>query len=545
VQITESLLQQMRDDVVHRRIGAGIARLERLRPELAELRPEHPNAVRFLGYVAQWVDLGFDAEDLLRDLVARVPAAMRTVLPLSAYVQLRVAEGFLAVRDEESDRALRHFEFVLSVSDEVRDPALHAIASFWVARCYRKKGGYEEALQFSVKGEEAALAQGLDVMAAVMRVLESWIIFQKGRNAEAVRLLRESETVLSATDDFITLGNIRSALGRIARREGRYDQALQHFAAAIETYKQRDTGHPNLARSLANMAFVQRLIALDIGRRMDAERTRRQQASERTGAPSVTQKAQKQRLDRLKADALRNLAESLEIHRAHHQYRGAGNVHSIRGALYFDGGELDLAEADALEAYRLGEEKHDYILMARGRILQCMVENGKFEEGIEEHDDPAAHAQAALHYAAEGVAFARHTQNKRLLARALTWHGMTLVNEYFHNPEAARQLSDQAATLVKPDGHHDYVWDELQALNNRLMGAGSVEHILREWSQGLVGEKSFQQISEEFAAILIPKVWEREGRKISRVAQRLAISPKKVRRILAARVGGASEPELI
>jgi len=32
--------------------------------------------------------------------------------------------------------------------------------------------------------------------------------------------------------------------------------------------------------------------------------------------------------------------------------------------------------------------------------------------------------------------------------------------------------------------------------------------------------------------MLIPRVWGREGRKISRVATRLSISPKKVRRIL-------------
>jgi DNA-binding NtrC family response regulator len=43
-------------------------------------------------------------------------------------------------------------------------------------------------------------------------------------------------------------------------------------------------------------------------------------------------------------------------------------------------------------------------------------------------------------------------------------------------------------------------------------------------------------MTEEFAELIIPKVWEREGRKISRVAARLSISPKKVRRILS-RVG--------
>jgi DNA-binding NtrC family response regulator len=61
---------------------------------------------------------------------------------------------------------------------------------------------------------------------------------------------------------------------------------------------------------------------------------------------------------------------------------------------------------------------------------------------------------------------------------------------------------------------------------------GNVDATLKRLSQGLVGEKSFQQITEDFAGIIIPKVWEQEGRKVSGVARRLSISPKKVRRIL-------------
>jgi hypothetical protein len=60
-----------------------------------------------------------------------------------------------------------------------------------------------------------------------------------------------------------------------------------------------------------------------------------------------------------------------------------------------------------------------------------------------------------------------------------------------------------------------------------------VNPTLRAWSQGSVGDKTFRQISEEFAELIIPKVWEREGRKVSRVAARLSVSPKKVRRILS------------
>jgi hypothetical protein len=69
-------------------------------------------------------------------------------------------------------------------------------------------------------------------------------------------------------------------------------------------------------------------------------------------------------------------------------------------------------------------------------------------------------------------------------------------------------------------------------LKSRILRATGVDQTLRAWSDGLTGNKSFQQITEEFAEIVIPKVWIREDRKISKVAEKLSISPKKVRRIL-------------
>jgi hypothetical protein len=41
-----------------------------------------------------------------------------------------------------------------------------------------------------------------------------------------------------------------------------------------------------------------------------------------------------------------------------------------------------------------------------------------------------------------------------------------------------------------------------------------VNPVLRAWSQGSLGDKTFQQITEEFAELIIPKVWEREERKV-------------------------------
>jgi hypothetical protein len=80
------------------------------------------------------------------------------------------------------------------------------------------------------------------------------------------------------------------------------------------------------------------------------------------------------------------------------------------------------------------------------------------------------------------------------------------------------------------------LWDEYQALLSKALHTESIDAKLRKWCEGLPEGKTFQQITEEFADLVIPIVWAREGKNISRVVAKLAISPKKVRRILA-RVG--------
>ena len=160
-----------------------------------------------------------------------------------------------------------------------------------------------------------------------------------------------------------------------------------------------------------------------------------------------------------------------------------------------------------------------------------MIENARVEEEIGETSDPGTHARQALDCAQEAIELARHTQNRRLLADAYIWQGHTYCNRFFDDPDSARHCCDQAITLSK-GSHADGPWEDLEALKARLLRGGRVNPVLRAWSQGSVGDKTFQQITEQFAEFLIPKVWEREGRKVSRVATRLSMSPKKVRRIL-------------
>ena len=528
-----ALLRQLREDIAYRRLDSGMRCLEANRSLIGSLAPAQKSAGVLLGYLAQWVDIGFEGPQLIKRLLPRFPKDSRAALPLLDYLHVRMAEGLVAMTEENFDQAIRHFSFVESVEEEVRDREMLAISNFWIGRCLRSQGRYDDALSYTVRARELAQELGYDKMAAVMQVLESWLAFQKGKLQEAARTLQEAEAALSTTDDYVNRGNIQSAYGRIARREARYERALEYFEKAMEEYAKRNPRHPNLARSLVNMASAERLMRLQLRKQMDAAAASRKASSGREPAPAADMAQARRQFVQLREQALEQLNAAGAIYRGQGNHRGMGAVHILRGFLCLDSGELDGAGSEAAEAFRLGEPKTDYILMARARILQSIVENAQFDEQIVEPSGANQHAQLAHGFARDAVEFAKHTQNRRLLARAYVCQGMTLANDFFDNVEGARQACDAAAALLKPQGP-DYIWDDLQDLKARLLRRGPVDTALREWSQGLIGDKTFQQITEDFAHIIIPKVWEREERKVSRVAAKLSVSPKKVRRILRA-----------
>lgn len=502
-----------------RRIGSGMARLNEFWVHSGRLDSSHPDSAGLLCYVAQWVDAGFRDIDVIQNGLSAFPKGRRGALSVSDYSFVLMAEGVVWVAEENIERALANFSLILSLRPEVADPEILALAHFWTSRCNRKTGEYDQAMHHAAEGVRYATEAGAAPMAAVMRVAESWLMFQKSRVKDALRMLGEADAVLRETDDFITRGNIQSSYGRMYRREGRYDLALRHFASAIEEYGKRDAEHRNLARSLANMGYVERLIALQLRKKIDNDAAQR-----RRSEPEL-----RREYETIRNQALAHLDRASEIYHLHSHHRGAGTVCVNRGHLHLDSGDLYKADDEAREAYALGEQKKDYILMARAKLLECMVENAKLEEEIE---DPAWVAHLALEAAREAVELARRTENRRLLARALIWHGLTICGTSPGSLDAAREISEQAASLLKNEVQ-DHIWEDLQALKTRVVSGGSIDSRLQAWSQGVVGERTFQQLTEDFADLMIPKIWEHEGRKVARVAKRLSISPKKVRRVLA------------
>ena len=297
--------------------------------------------------MSQWVDAGWRDIDVVQDGLSGFPKGRRVGLSILDYAYVLMAEGVVWVAEENIERALANFNLVLSLRAEISDKEILALAHFWSSRCNRKGGEYDQALEHVSAAGRLALEAGAGPMAATMRVAESWLLFQKSRTKDALKMLAEAEAVLRETDDYITRGNIQSSYGRMYRREGRYDLGLRHFFQAIEEYGKRDPEHRNLARTLANMGYVERLIALQLRKRIDSDAAQRKRSE-----PDL-----RRDYENMRSQALAHLDRASEIYHLHANHRGAGTVCVNRGHLHLDSGDLYKADDEAREAYALGNRE--------------------------------------------------------------------------------------------------------------------------------------------------------------------------------------------
>lgn len=509
----------------YRRIGEGFGLLENSSKVVESFESGHENAVSFVLCIAEWVDAGYSDHRLIESLLAKFSMESRRQMPVSEYLLLRMAEAFSCIAKEDADSAISLLQFVLQAERELNDPRLMVLCHFWKGRAHRKKGEYEAALHDMAEARRLASRLREAKLTALIQIQEGWINFQLGRPKEGLHLLDQAEAGLKETDDYLGLGNIESARGRIVRRSGEYAEALHHFDRAVTIYAQRYPNHRNLARALVNAAYVKRLIALQLRKQIDARAATLSKASDgesRGGAHA--------RYTKLCRDALDQLHRAGEIYAHHQHHGGTGTVLVNAGQLHLDQGDVDRSAHEALKAYELAQQKHDHILMARARVLQSAAENARVEDETED-SDLALHANLARQYADEAIALAMQTENRRLKAGAYLARGSVAANDFFQDWEEAKKYVELASALIGIEDR-DHLWEEMAMLKSRILRVSKVDDTLRTWSEGMLGDKTFQQVTEEFAEIVIPKVWVREGRKVLRVAKKLSISPKKVRRIL-------------
>lgn len=510
------LIQRLERALVGRDVHTGFALLDKAFAPTGGLDLNKPDAISLFLCVAQWTDLGYRNLSFFDGLVDNTQDLDRARLPLLDYLKLRMAEAFRALAAERLEESIAALDLVLRAGENLLPEYLVFLANFWKGRAHRKRGDYEHASLHIAAARAAAERVGAPRLVAVTKIHESWLAFQKGDRHSAFRLLDEAEAELKPTGHALSLGNIESARGRFVRRSGEYRRALGHFEAAIAIYTKSCPNHPNLARALVNAAYVKRLIALDL--------QPRKSNGHALGATHA-------RYLQISKEALDLLEKAGEIYALHHHQGGTGSVLVNAAHLHLERGDIDRAATESQRAFILGEKNRDQILMARARVAQSAVQLEQSDEQLGDAQDVSHHANLACQYAEEAIELALHTQNKRLLAETYIARGAAAANDHFQDWEVAKEFAAKGAALLGQDDR-DHLYRELGDLKAKILGSIGIDQTLRLWSSGQLGNKTFQQIQEEFAELVIPKVWLNVGRNVSLVSQKLSISPKKVRRIL-------------
>jgi tetratricopeptide (TPR) repeat protein len=511
-----ALADELEKALISRDMERGFSLMDSCARSFAAIDAASPSKIQLLLCSAQWIDLGYRDLAFLEELKTDCARRDRATMSVLDFLRMNLVESYCSLAREELESALSLSDLVLRVGKDMLPPHLLFLAHFWKGRVHRKKGEYADALFHIAAARDIAETAGTSKLAAVSKIHESWLVFQKGERKTAYRLLDEAEQELKPTGHGLSLGNIESARGRFIRRSGEYVEALKHFQAAIRIYSQKHSKHPNMARALVNAAYVKRLIALDMKPKMLGGQAK--------GAVHA-------RYLELTRGALDLLDKAGEIYKIHSLHGGSGSVLVNAGHLHLDNGDTDQASQEALKAYLNGEQRHDQILMSRARHLQSSVELMLSDEQFGDDRATSKHATLAAQYSDEAIDLARHTQNKRLLAEAYIGRGLVAASDFYQEFEIAKDYASQASALLT-ENDRDHLFKELVALKEKLLRSTGIDRTLKLWSDGQLGGKTFQQVEEEFAELVIPKVWASLGKNVTRVANELSMSPKKVRRIL-------------
>jgi tetratricopeptide (TPR) repeat protein len=518
----------LEDFLLSRNVKEGFRLLDSATSVLDRIDPRDTSGIALALSLAQWVDLGYRDLHFLEKVIENLPIRSPD-LSFVDVIRLQLLKAYHCLATEDSDQAILCLERSLAGAD-LLPPSLIFVTHFWKGRAHRKKGDYANAALHILAARECAEALGCPKLVAVTKIHESWLAFQNGETARALKLLDEAEIELKPIGHALSLGNIESARGRFVRRTGDYADSLAHFEKAIAIYENGFSNHPNLARAMVNAAYVKRLLALELRPTLYREHAR--------GSLNV-------RYLRLTNEGLDLLSRAGKIYEKHHHQGGTGSVLVNSGFLHLESGDMERAAVEGLRAYKLGSEMADVILMARATSLLSAVERAKAEEQIDGEENVDAHLQRALKYADRAIELAKSTQNRRLIAEAYLARGFAALDETRSDLDVARACASEAALLLSQNDR-DHLFKELAELKVKILRSAGVDDVLRRWSEGQLGQKSFQQVQEEFAELVILRVWQNLGRSVSRVSKELSISPKKVRRLLqkadAKNIAGKTRP---
>ena len=519
----QDLVAELSEDLSQRRLDPAFELMQTHKREILtwsrqkRLNPYEPGLAF---YLAAFIDVGYPGQKLLNSLLAKYDDSTRVSMPLLDVCYLKASEGIQGM-EEDQVKALELFHLILSLAPDLggtpRATDLLVIVHFFVARCYRKEGHYDETLKHTDAAKALALRTKRHKMLAVVRVSNAWAHARLGELETATEELRLAEEELSESGD-ISVGLIKYYKARLELRRGHYEDADDLFQQAIVHYE-KFPYHINIARICTHRAFAKHLVLL----------------RQRTRLPPG------QLLQSIEtAEGFLVRAEEIYNKACHYRSRhGLTNIEINRGYLALDVQDFKKAEDHAKAAMALASvaptretelevpnnQFLDHLAFARANILLCLVYMGSSHD----HRLIRECAEAARKHASK-------TDLTRLKLRTLVFLGKSWL---FENPKNATNKVKareyyEAAKQLQVEGDVDYVIDELKELEDEIHSWSPGRPTLERLARGLRPRDNLQRTILKIKREIIQNLYD-EMQSYSKVATHLDCSPKTVERFIHAK----------
>jgi tetratricopeptide (TPR) repeat protein len=425
-------------------------------------------------------------------------------IPVIAAANMALSEGLIDYYNGNYDLALEALTKAQICTSFINDPVLQLFTYYHMGKCLWRLTKYKESLHFIEKAIECReeTANPLSIIDPLIQ--KAWLHFLLKDYESFREATAEAKSRLDKTDDCYNKANLASAEGRMAQQMGDYDDAITYFNESIKEYNCDEMNHPNRGRSYANIAFVFLLKGLEL------EEPSKKRVEGQDNTPMLNQ-----------ALVCLNNAEDIYSKSAARygkpESRGIGRVKYIRSFAHHYLGNSRVALKEAEDAYNMGKENNDYIIMANAKIAETMV---KVESG---------NTYGALESATDALNYADNTQNKLIQAHAYLFFGKVMITRECYNFKKADECQRKVNLLLETTAARYYLWKEFREFEEEFKKNLHENHRVVEIFPNDLERKQFNEIIEEVSGKIIRYHYDR-CHNIEEVRKKLGIGATKVRK---------------